>query len=108
MVENTSRDGCRADQFKISDTPHTRYYNNGVPILTTIVNGNLSANVIEKSIIQYTVSCPDCQIDIYYDEDEEPVCENCGLLVFIVVNVNLAVGTRDAVLNDRLFDDITT
>ena len=81
MVENTSRDGCRADQFKISDTPHTRYYNNGVPIPTTIVNGNLSVDVIELSIIYYTVSCPDCQIDIYYDEDEEPVCENCGLIV---------------------------
>ena len=80
MVENTSRTGCRADQFKINDTPHTRYYNDGLPILTTIVNGKSSGNVIEKSIIQYSVSCPDCQIDIHYDEDEEPVCENCGLI----------------------------
>lgn len=36
---------------------------------------------MDKKVVEYTVTCPDCQVSGRYDEDSEPVCPRCGLLL---------------------------
>ncbi len=82
MPESHRRVGCRADQFRICDAPHTRYWDDGVPVLISTTSGN----VVKKSIREYTLTCPLCSDEDNvelgrYDHDEEPVCPECGLLL---------------------------
>jgi hypothetical protein len=70
------------DQHRLSDAPHQRYYDNGVPVLLETPFGN----VIEKAIREYTVKCPECStkeqvVHGRYDANEDPVCPRCGLLL---------------------------
>lgn len=82
MVESHCRVGCRTDQFRISDAPHTQYFADGIPVLLSTISGN----IIEKTVHEYTLTCPLCSTDDHYedgryDDDEEPICENCGLVL---------------------------
>lgn len=74
MAENTSRVGTRADTFTVSDHPHTRYYEEGVPVLTSTPAGY----IIEKEVEHTTLACPDCGQEGRYIDGKEPVCEDCG------------------------------
>ena len=77
MPHNTSRVNCRADQYSISDHVHVRYYDDGVPVLSSRPMGY----VIDKQITFSTLCCPECGQTGYYDDDSEPVCERCGIIL---------------------------
>jgi len=61
---------------KITDVPQEEYYVDGTPLLLNTNRGH----VVAKSVHAYTVRCPDCDEEVRYDEDEEPVCPACGRL----------------------------
>lgn len=76
MAHQTSRDGQRVDKISATDDPHELYRRDGTPVLRSTKIGN----VVEKNVIAYTMSCPDCDTSGRY-EDDEPVCPDCGLLL---------------------------
>lgn len=78
MSHHSSRAGQRADTYTISDYPHTRYFECGVPVMRTAGNKNVSG-IIAKKITFKTLCCPNCGETGYYDDDEEAFCEDCGL-----------------------------
>lgn len=78
MVESHCKADCRVDQFRISDAPHTEYFDSGLPVQ--------KGGVIRKAIREFTLICPLCSTDTQpvngrYDEDETPLCPECGLIL---------------------------
>lgn len=76
MSRHTTKKGQRVDKVRASDGPHDLYRGDGTPVLVSTPIGN----VLEKDIVHVTVTCPDCDISVYYDGDGEPVCDECGLI----------------------------
>jgi hypothetical protein len=76
MAGNHSRVDQRVDRIRVSDEPHDRYTQRGVPILLNTDAGN----VVEKRVDAYTVHCTDCAIPAVHDENSMPICPNCGLI----------------------------
>lgn len=77
MTGHSSRTGCRADGVRVSDWPHTRYYDDGIPLLSSSSSGS----IIEKSVETYTLVCPKCEQAGTYDENDQPICEECGRIL---------------------------
>ena len=94
MGHTTSRVGCRVDMFRISDAPHTRYFDDGTPVLV----GTTGGSIIVKHIHEYTMTCPLCGGDGHYDTDEEPVCTECGVILHEDGEARTTNG--DPILND--------
>jgi hypothetical protein len=86
MPENHSRVGKSVEKVKINDDVHEKYRNHdpwtgerlktGIPILSSVASGK----VVEKEITYSNVLCPNCKSDIYFDNEEEPVCQSCGII----------------------------
>lgn len=86
MPDHTSREGQRVDRIRVREdhdnwrgihpTTGEDAPDPGIPILTSSRIGN----ILEKSIMAYTVKCPDCRIPARYDEDGTPICEECGII----------------------------
>jgi ribosomal protein S27AE len=99
MSGRTSSVGQRVDLVSVSDEPHEDYREydpwtgepigrydeegeviSGLPILKKVQRGTSRAKIIEKEIIQTTMHCDKCGDVVYFDHDEAPVCERCGLI----------------------------
>lgn len=65
----------RADALTLSDDAHEKYYDNGVPVLSSTAVGK----VVEKSVTHTTTYCPDCNTPARR-YDGEPICPYCGLV----------------------------
>jgi len=79
MSGHTSLVGQRADQFFISDYPHTNYFDDGVPVLRE--SGCSWGKVIVKCIEFTTLRCPNCLEVGHYDENSNLFCDNCGRIL---------------------------
>lgn len=53
------------------------YYDEYIPVAHDVPGGN----VINKTVTQETLTCPDCDTEARKDERSYPVCPDCGLIV---------------------------
>lgn len=74
-MEHTSRVGQRVDMLQTADV-HERYYDNGIPILSSTPTGNR----INKSVTEETAVCPECDDAARYADDGVPICPSCGMV----------------------------
>jgi hypothetical protein len=65
----------RAENLSVTDHPHERYYDCGVPVLTSTPVGK----VVDTSVTRTTTHCPDCDVPAR-NYDGEPICPLCGLV----------------------------
>lgn len=96
MSGHVSRANQRIDLIRVDDEPHERYFECGRPVLISTAVGN----VVEKNVYAYTVSCPECDTDGYYDNDSEAVCPNCGLLLCDAVDVDMTTKRGEQIISD--------
>ena len=78
MASHTARQGQRVDKITATDDPHELYRQDGTPVLRSTKLGQ----VVEKSVTDYTVTCPECNVSgRYSDDDATPTCPRCGLVL---------------------------
>ena len=65
----------RADNVALSDEPHEKYFDCGIPILSNTPVGQ----VIDKSVTRKTTYCPECDVPAR-KFDGETLCPLCGLI----------------------------
>ena len=76
MSGYTNRTNQRVELIKVDDEPHEDYYESGVPLLLNTAIGQ----VVAKSVHAYTVHCPKCDTPAQFNEKNEPVCPECGII----------------------------
>lgn len=95
MGGRTSQTGQRVDIVRINDDPHDDYraYDpwtmemigrvdsdgkpiSGIPLLKSTERGK----VLDKEVECNTVHCDECGTVVHFDEDESPVCQQCGAI----------------------------
>ena len=104
MAPHTARQGQRVDKVTASDDPHDLYRSDGTPVLRSTKLGQ----VVEKSVIDYTISCPECEASGRYDADADPVCPKCGLVLTGSTGKRTLISeqlVRDAKAAGRVTDD---
>jgi len=64
--------GQRADKIKVTDVNHVDEIEHA--------NGIVTSGVV-KEVEHYTMTCPDCDGDGYYDQRCDVICEDCGVVI---------------------------
>ena len=86
MSGHISNVGKPVEKVSVSYEPHKDYdelapytyekISPGIPNLKSASGGK----IIRKDIKYHSVLCPECKIEVRYDESSEPVCPECGII----------------------------
>jgi hypothetical protein len=110
MAEGHSKYGENVERISVDYSPHERYItvnehtgeniHPGIPILSSVTGGQ----VIKKDITYYTIKCPACLVPAKYDEENEPICPQCGIICSGKDGVRSEQIVRDAKAAGRIND----
>jgi hypothetical protein len=73
VPRNSNFIGQRADKALVVDV--------GNEVETVDTGGGFVKNGVLKEVERYTITCPDCDGDGYYDRRGDIVCEDCGVVI---------------------------
>lgn len=81
MSATRSRRGCTVSTVVMEKKDDVSHTVDGVPILEQHeLDDGTKVEIVPKNVRYEATLCPECDVPLKYDEDEEPVCPDCGYM----------------------------